>query len=152
MTLTAKEGDARVLGSEVYEATMMDVGERDRPPGDPPDGRGSWVQKVVGSNEGGMPTPEEVLGETFVLERLRLDFPDGEDGEPVITIGDEVLSAMNGLWKRCMIVKVLGRHVSVSVLSKRLREMWKPASAMYVIFPVNFLWLYLQQRRSIWRL
>ncbi|KAG7559018.1 Reverse transcriptase zinc-binding domain [Arabidopsis thaliana x Arabidopsis arenosa] len=131
--MTAKEGDARVLGSEVYDATMMDVGERDRPPGDPPDGRVSWVQKVVGSNEGGMPTPEEVLGETFVLERLRLDFPDGEDGEPVITIGDEVLSAMNGLWKRCMIVKVLGRHVSVSVLSKRLREMWKPASAMYVM-------------------
>lgn len=93
----------------------------------------SWVQKVTGSNSGGIPTPEEVLEEAFVLERLRLDFPEGEDGEPVITIGDEVLQAMNGLWKRCMIVKVLGRNVSVSVLSRRLREMWKPTKAMYVM-------------------
>lgn len=35
-----------------------------------------------------------------------MEFPNGEDGEPVIMIGHEVLEAMNGLWKRCMIVKV----------------------------------------------
>ncbi|KAG7583528.1 hypothetical protein ISN44_As08g030360 [Arabidopsis suecica] len=56
---------------------MMDVGEKGRPPGEPPDGHVSWVKKVMGS-----------------------------DGEPVIMIGHEVLEAMNGLWKRCMIVKV----------------------------------------------
>ncbi|CAL9223761.1 unnamed protein product, partial [Arabidopsis halleri] len=80
-----------------------------------------------------MLTPEDVLDEAFVMERLRLEFPNGEEGEPVITIGEEVLNAMNGLWKRCMIVKVLGRHVSVSVLSRRLREMWKPTKAMYIM-------------------
>lgn len=54
-------------------------------------------------------------------------------GEPVITIGSEVLEAMNGLWKQCMIVKVLRRNISIAVLSKRLREMWKPRGAMHVM-------------------
>lgn len=38
-----------------------------------------------------------------------------------------------------MIVKVLGRKVSVAVLSKRLRELWKPEGTMYVLdLPRNF--------------
>lgn len=51
----------------------------------------------------------------------------------MITIGEEVLEAMNGLWKRCMIVKVIGRHISIAVLSRKLRELWKPRGAMYVM-------------------
>lgn len=36
-------------------------------------------------------------------------------------------------------VKVLGRKVSVEVLSKRLRELWKPEGAVYVLdLPRNF--------------
>lgn len=31
---------------------------------------------------------------------LSLEFSDGEDGEAVITIGEEVLDMMNSLWKR----------------------------------------------------
>ncbi|EOA22883.1 hypothetical protein CARUB_v10003615mg [Capsella rubella] len=89
---------------------MVDCEEKGRPPGDPPDR--SWVQKVVGSVGGGLP----------VLWRLSLKFPSGRDGELVITIGPEVLTAMNGMCTKCMTVKVLGRHVSLP-----------PAGAMYVM-------------------
>ena len=126
-------GDARVLREGDRDATMEDVGERVRPPGDPPDVSGSWVSKVKGDNAGGMLSPEDVLDDTFVKERLFLEFPNGEGGEPVITIGPEVMEAMNGLWKRCMIVKVLGANVSISVLSRKLRELWKPQGAMHVM-------------------
>lgn len=73
------------------------------------------------------------MDEDFVMDRLSLEFPNGEDGEPVITIGREVLDAMNGLWKKCIIVKVLGRNVSVSVLSRKLKELWKPVGEMSVM-------------------
>lgn len=128
-------GDSRAAGANTadQDATMADVGEKGRPPGDPPDVAGSWVKKVVGSSAGGMPVPEEFLDDVFVSSRLQLDFPDGEEGEPVITIGHEVLDAMNGLWKQCMIVKVLGRNLAISVLSRKLRELWNPKGAMYVL-------------------
>ncbi|XP_018460144.1 uncharacterized protein LOC108831073 [Raphanus sativus] len=112
---------------------MEDIGGKGRPPGDPPDNSGSWLQKVVGSNAGGMPVPEEAVGEEFVESRLRLEFPNGEDGEPVITIEDEVLMAMNNLWKRCMIVRVLGRNVPISNLNRKLKELWKPKGSMFVM-------------------
>lgn len=119
--------------SDERDTTMVDIGGKDQPPGDPPDVTVSLVMKVVGSNVRGVPTSESVLDDDFVTERLRLEFSNGTDGEPVITIEDEVLEAMNGLWKKCMIVKVLGRHVPISVLSRKLRELWKPKGAMYVL-------------------
>ncbi|KAG7579199.1 hypothetical protein ISN45_Aa03g033600 [Arabidopsis thaliana x Arabidopsis arenosa] len=121
-----------ILGTSAEDTTMTDIGERVRPP-DPPDVGGSWVNKVVGSNAGGRLSPEAVLNEEFVAARVSLDFPDGEDGEPVITIGKEVLDVMNGLWKQCMIVKVLGKNISIAALSRRLRELWKPQGAMHVM-------------------
>ncbi|KAG7537202.1 Reverse transcriptase domain [Arabidopsis suecica] len=125
------ENGDRVSVTEVRDATMMDVGDGSRPPGDPPDGT-EWVRKVTGFMTGGRPSPEAILGNDFVSERMRLEFPDGEDGEPVITIEEEVLEAMNGLWKQCLIVRVLGRNVAIQVLSKKLREMWKPKGWMTV--------------------
>lgn len=133
MALTATKGDTRVMNGESQDATMEDIGEKERPPGDPPDGSGSWVKKVTGSIAGGMLIPEEVVDDEFVAARLSLEFPNGDDGEPVVTIGKEVLDAMNGLWKNCMIVKVLGRSITIAALSRRLREMWKPSGAMYVM-------------------
>lgn len=123
---------ARVLGEGDQEATMMDLGDKERPPGEPPDGTKSWLQTVVGSQAGGVLRPEVVMDDAFVTERMGLAFPNGEDGEPVITIGREVLEAMNGLWKRCMIVKVLGRNISIAAISRKLREMWKPKGEMFV--------------------
>lgn len=133
MALAAVEGDFRVSNSGDQEVTMMDTREKGRPPGEPPDGPTSWVKKVTGSGGGGIRSPEEVLDEDFVMDRLSLEFPNGEDGEPVITIGREVIDAMNGLWKKCIIAKVLGRNVSVSVLSRKLKELWKPVGAMSVM-------------------
>ena len=126
-------GEIRVLGDGNQDATMVDIGEKNRPPSDPPDGRGQWVKKLMGRNVGGMLRPEDVLDDDFVAERMTVEFPDGVEGEPVITIGNEVLEAMNGLWKNCMIVKVLGRNIPIAVLSKRLRELWKPNGEMCVI-------------------
>ncbi|CAA7025016.1 unnamed protein product [Microthlaspi erraticum] len=127
------EGKTRVLGEATEDATMTDVGDRTRPPRDPPDGTGTWAMKVRGTNAGGMPTPESLIDDMLISERLNVEFPEGEDGEPVITIGREVIEAMNGMWKRCMIVKVLGRHISMPILSRKLREMWKPKGDMHVI-------------------
>ncbi|KAG2322867.1 hypothetical protein Bca52824_016080 [Brassica carinata] len=138
MTARVLGGDFRVLGEEVHDENMEEIGEQGRPPGDPPDAPGSWVKKVVGCNEGGMPVPEEIVDESFVESNLKLEFPNGEDGEPVITIGEEVLMAMNGLWKRCMIVKVLGRNVPLLSLTRRLKELWKPAGPMFVMDLPNF--------------
>ncbi|XP_013739956.1 uncharacterized protein LOC106442872 [Brassica napus] len=84
-------GDTRVLGTDDLDATMMDVGERGRPPGDPPDKLTSWVAKVVETAKGGMPVPE------------------------------------------CMIVRVLGRNVPIVALNRKLRELWNPKGAMYVM-------------------
>lgn len=133
MTARASEGDFRASSEEGRNLTMEDIGERGRPPGDPADAPGSWVRKVLGSNEGGRPIPEEVVDEKFMESRLRLEFPNGEDGEPVITIGDEVLTAMNGLWKRCMNVRVLGRNISLLSLTRKLKELWKPKGSMFVM-------------------
>ena len=76
---------------------------------------------------------ECVLDDEFVTARISVEFPDGEDGEPVITIGQEVMDAMRGLWKRCMIVKVLGRNISIAVVSRKLRKLWKPKGVMHVM-------------------
>lgn len=108
---------------------MEDIREKGRPL----DAPGSWVRKVAVCNEGGMFVLEEVVVEKFVQSRLRLEFSNGEDGEPVITIGEEVLTAMNGLWKRCMIIRVLGRNVSILSLSRKLKELWKPKGSMFVM-------------------
>lgn len=132
-TMGERGGDSRVLVGSDPDTAMIDTGEKVRPPGDPPDGGASWVEKVVGKSEGGRPSPEKVINDEFVSQRLQLEFPDGEDGEPVITIGAEVLEAMNGLWKQCMVVKVLGRNVAISALSRKLRELWNPKGAMYVM-------------------
>lgn len=132
--------EATISNSVDPDAAMTDISEQGRPPGDPPDVPGSWVQKVVGGNIGGRLTPEKVLDEVFVTERVHLTFPDGEDGEPEITIEREVLEGMNGLWKRCMIVKVLDRNIPIAVLDRKLRELWNPSGSMSVIdLPRQFL-------------
>ncbi|KAL9859810.1 putative transcription factor interactor and regulator CCHC(Zn) family [Arabidopsis thaliana] len=127
------EGDSRGLGGKSHDAVMMDVGGKDRPPGDPPDVSQSWAKKVAEGNAGGIPDLESFVDEKFILDRMRIEFPDGEDGEPAITIGNEVLEAMNKLWKNCMLVKVLGRSVPLAVLSKKIRELWKPSGALHVM-------------------
>lgn len=62
-----------------------------------------------------MPTLESLLDDEFVSARLEMEFPEEEDGEPVITTGKEVIDVMNGMWKRCMIVKVLGRNITIPI-------------------------------------
>lgn len=139
MAIRVSSGDLEISRVEEQDTTMVDIGEKGRPPGEPPDAPGSWVRKVLGSNAGGMPVPEEVIDAEFVESRLKLEFPNGEDGEPVITIGEEVLTAMNGLWKKCMIVKVLGRNVPLPSLTRKLKELWKPSGSMVVMdLPRNF--------------
>lgn len=89
--------------------------------------------------------PKSVLDADFIAERLRLEFPNGEDGEPEITIGSEVLEVMNGLWKQCMIVKVLGRNVPIAVLNRKLRDLWKPRGGMYVMdLPRQFFMIHFE--------
>lgn len=85
--MSAATGDLGGDNGRVHDAHMEDVGEKGRPPGKPQEPQSSWAQKVMGSNVGGRPIPEEMVDEAFVEARVRLEFPDGEDGEPVITIG-----------------------------------------------------------------
>lgn len=44
-----RDGDFRVTNLGDQEATMMDLGEKGRPPEDPPDAPGLWVRKVTWS-------------------------------------------------------------------------------------------------------
>lgn len=126
----ARVSGARVLASNEQDVSMAEVGQ---PPGDIPAVSSLWVEKVQGSGGCGLPVPERVVDDEFVSARMRIEFPNGEEGEPVVTIDREVLEAMNGLWKQCMIVKVLGRHVPIAALSRKLRELWKPAGGMNVL-------------------
>lgn len=61
MTARANSGDLGFVGEGERDATMEEIGEKGRPPGEPPDAPGSWVRKVIGSNVGGRPVPEEVV-------------------------------------------------------------------------------------------
>ncbi|CAL9248161.1 unnamed protein product, partial [Arabidopsis halleri] len=70
----------RVLGVDDPDANMEDVG---RPPGDGVVDTSTWVEKVQGSIGGGLPVPERVLDDEFVASRMAVEYPDGEDGEPV---------------------------------------------------------------------
>ena len=93
----------------------------------------------MGTNAGGRLCPESLMDDEFVSSRMRVEFPNGADGESVITIGREVLDVMNSMWKQCMVVKVLGRNISIANLNRRLREMWKPQGAMFVVdLPCQF--------------
>ncbi|KAL8171436.1 hypothetical protein V2J09_023240 [Rumex salicifolius] len=86
-----------------------------------------------------MPIPEKVLNDEFVVARKEVRFPNGIDGEPEIVIGQEVLDAMAGLWKNYMFVKVLGRSMPLSLIDRKLREVWKPNGGMSVVdFPRRF--------------
>lgn len=120
----------RVSEGGDQDASMEDVG---RPPGVTIVASTSFAEKVKDSNGGGLPVPERELDDEFVASRMAVEFPDGEDGEPVITIGQEVLTAMNGLWKQCLIVKVLSRHIPIAALTRKLRELWKPKGGMSVL-------------------
>ncbi|KAL8139415.1 hypothetical protein V2J09_005436 [Rumex salicifolius] len=123
-------GDSTVPDTQDVDATMVDVG---RPPGVDLGRAVSWAGKVAGGGSGGMPVPEEILDDEFVMSKLHLGFPNGEDGEPEVTIDQEILDAMNGLWKQCMIVRVLGRNVSILALDRKLRDLWKPRGGMNVV-------------------
>lgn len=57
------------------DVTMEELGEKERPPGEPPDARVSWAKKVMGGHGGGLQVSEDVLNEKFVSERLSLEFP-----------------------------------------------------------------------------
>ena len=131
--MTDASGNSRVSTSDDQDASMADVGEKANPPGDPPDKGTSWASKAANTAEGGTPVLEVLIEDLFVSNRLRVEFPNGEDGEPSITIENEVLEAMNGLWKKCMIVRVLGRNVAISSLNRKLRELWNPKGTMYVM-------------------
>ncbi|KAL9816759.1 hypothetical protein AtNW77_Chr4g0281601 [Arabidopsis thaliana] len=84
--MSSRAGEANGRLGEI-DVLLMDVGEKERPLGDPPDSMGSWASKVRRSVGGGILKPENVIDDAFVCERVRLEFPNGEDGEPVITIG-----------------------------------------------------------------
>lgn len=126
-------GVSMVPNSEDHDASMTDVGERTNRPGEPLDKGISWASKAASTVGGGMPVPEVLIEDSFVSNRLHVEFPNGEDGEPSITIENEVLEAMNGLWKKCMIVRVLGRNVAISAVNRKLRELWNPKGRMYVM-------------------
>lgn len=57
-------GDSRVLGVQELDPTMTDIGERLRPPGEPPDetGSGSWAEKVRGYKRRGYADAREFTG------------------------------------------------------------------------------------------
>lgn len=74
---------------------MTDVGEKANPPGDPPDKGTSWASKAANTAEGGMPVLEVLIEDLFVSNRLRVEFPNAEDGEPSITIENEVMEEVH---------------------------------------------------------
>ncbi|KAL8161183.1 hypothetical protein V2J09_012672 [Rumex salicifolius] len=64
---------------------------------------------------------------------MKIHYPSGEDGEAEITIEQDVIDAMAGLWKQCVYVKVLGRRVALTALDRRLRDLWEPRAGIWVV-------------------
>lgn len=65
------------------------------------------MEKVRGSSRGGVPVLKTMLADDFVAAQIRVDFPGGKEGDALVTIGQEVLEEMNGLYRQCMMLKVL---------------------------------------------
>ncbi|KAL8161101.1 hypothetical protein V2J09_012590 [Rumex salicifolius] len=139
--------DTTVPETQDQDASMEDSGGR--PPGAPPEG--TWAQKVAGQEAGGIPAPESVISDEFVMTRMRIEFPNGEEGEPEISIGQDVIEAMAGLWKQCLYVKVLGRKVSLPTLDRKLRELWKPIGGMWIVdLPRQFFMIRFELEEDYW--
>ncbi|KAL8151119.1 hypothetical protein V2J09_020927 [Rumex salicifolius] len=65
------------------------------PPREPPD-RLVWWSEIV---SGGAPKEPTIINEEFLKDRIKVSFPDGEDGDPSITIALEVLDALSSVWR-----------------------------------------------------
>ncbi|KAL8128646.1 LOW QUALITY PROTEIN: hypothetical protein V2J09_017801 [Rumex salicifolius] len=68
-----------------------------------------------------------ILDETFLESRIAISFPKGEDGEPEISITEEVISALVMVCKSSLVVNVFGSFAPLHIIEKKLRELWKPA-------------------------
>ncbi|CAL9226355.1 unnamed protein product [Arabidopsis halleri] len=114
-------GGARVTDTREQDESMEEDG---RSPGLSSDGSRLWVEKVQGCNGGGIPIPEMVVEEGFVMSRMSLEFPSGGDGEAVGTImvnGERYYVSYEGLSNICPVCGVFG-HAG-SVCPKRVSEL-----------------------------
>ncbi|XP_019082557.1 PREDICTED: uncharacterized protein LOC104704363 [Camelina sativa] len=76
--MESDENPRATAGSGVQDATMLDVGEKGRPPGEPPDDMRSWVDRVNGGSVGVLSRKLRELwkpkGEMYVMDLPRQFF------------------------------------------------------------------------------
>lgn len=98
--------------------TSDDTGRRN----DPPDRRTSFRDIVL---EDSSPLAAPVPVDTPFSELGVISYLDDEKRIPRITCKKEVLEKLCLPWKDAILVKLLGKHISLPVLKVKLERMWK---------------------------
>ncbi|KAL8150227.1 hypothetical protein V2J09_020035 [Rumex salicifolius] len=82
----------------------------------------SWSERVSGERK----TYHALLAKDDLWKagKIKVSFPDGEDGTPYVTIAPDVMHSLYVAWSNSVVIKVLGKSVSHAIMDRRVRQMW----------------------------
>ncbi|KAL8152877.1 hypothetical protein V2J09_010637 [Rumex salicifolius] len=104
-----------------------------KPPDKPPDKAVTWKDIVAGKSGASRP----VLSEEFLCGKITIQYPEGEEGDPIISIAPEVVAVLADVWKSAVIVKPLGKFIPYTVMESKLQSLWKPSNKMTILDLAN---------------
>lgn len=103
-----------------------------RPPDDPPDKTSvNWSSQLF-KNRDWHQAPL-VSDDLLQSGKLKVSYPEGEDGTPWISIEQDVMETLAIPWRCSVVVKLLGRMISLTAFERRLRQLWNPSGEMVVL-------------------
>ncbi|KAL8160000.1 LOW QUALITY PROTEIN: hypothetical protein V2J09_001537 [Rumex salicifolius] len=73
------------------------------------------------------------IDDTFLMSKIRIERPGGEDGMPSITIDHEALDCLAKGWRHTVVIKLLGKPLAFHVMDRKIREMWKPTGNFVIV-------------------
>ncbi|KAL8160997.1 hypothetical protein V2J09_012486 [Rumex salicifolius] len=88
----------------------------------------SWKSVVAEDEEARLQFDKEYLRGKIVVWHIP-----GSEAEPIITIAEEVVSALATEWTSSLVIKTLGTMVPYDIMNQKLRDLWKPSGKLKVI-------------------
>ncbi|KAL8159488.1 LOW QUALITY PROTEIN: hypothetical protein V2J09_001025 [Rumex salicifolius] len=71
------------------------------------------------------PYQKTLISKDFLRDKVTVSFPDGEDGDPNISIQSEVIEALSSVWHWLVVLKLLGHNLNFPTMERKVRELWK---------------------------
>ncbi|KAL8166208.1 LOW QUALITY PROTEIN: hypothetical protein V2J09_007707 [Rumex salicifolius] len=84
-------------------------------------------------DQGSFPHAGGQLTEEDILKYVQIEIPEGVKGIPSVTIAKEMVDTLAKAWTNSVVIKLLGRPVSFTVLERRLEEMWRPQGKICIV-------------------